>query len=155
MKRLVLIFTVLIAFCSCCSPILRYKLATKNKQYYKEENTIENDSVFGLCQKVSFCPPIIDGGHVSHFCLTFLDTNAAKTKKVLHLETDTLIVKAKYDFWSVWFWGGYKYDKIKGTIKIVQWDAEKIILKENIKVVIDRRRNKKYTGKRTFYYKNE
>jgi len=151
-KRLVVIFTVLTVFCtSCCPAFKRYK----NKKYYTKENTIANDSIFKLCQMVSFSPRAIDAGHVSRLYLTFLDTNAAKTKKVLHLETDTLIVKSKYDFWSVWFWDDYNPDKIKGTIKILQWDTDKIILKENISVIKAKKRVEKYREKSTFYYKKQ
>ena len=151
MKRLVLILTVLAIFCSCCQNVLTYK----NRKYYSEDNTIkvEGYNVFKLCQESNYHKPyVIDGGFSRRLYLTFLDIDAAKTKNNLNLETDTLIVQAKYDFWSIWVWN-YEDNKPKGTIKILQWDEYKIVLKENIVVKDIRGKIKRYSGKRTFYHK--
>ena len=152
MKKLVLIFTILALFCSCCQNIL----TCKNRKYYSEDNTIkiDDENVLRLCQRVNYNPRIIDGESSRRLYLTFLDIDAAKTKKSLNLKTDTLIVQAKYDFWSIWIWN-YEDNKPKGTIKIVQWDEYKIVLKENIAVRDISEKMKKYNGKITFYYKKD
>jgi len=152
MKKVIVIFTVLAIVCTSCQNVLTYK----NRKYYSEHNTIENNNNFKLCQSIDYRPGIIDGGHAYLFCLTFLNIDSAKVKKVLNLKTDTLIVKSDYSVWSAWDWNEDANYKTKGTIEILQWDEEKIILRENIVIIDYKRKNrKKYVGKRIFYFEKE
>ncbi|MCL2131218.1 MAG: lipoprotein, partial [Lentimicrobiaceae bacterium] len=114
MRRILLTLTLLTAL-SSCSNVLMYK----HKRYYTEQNTIQNDTVFQLCQDVYYNPQkrgwkVIDAWHNRYLCLTFLDTNTAKTKKILNIETDTLIVTTKYGVTSVWDWNENADYTIKG-----------------------------------------
>lgn len=132
--------------------ILNYKY----KKRYHENSTIRSDESFTLIQSVCFNEPRVRD---EEFCYTlhliFLDTIAAKTKKNLNLETDTLIVKSSYRIFSVWNWED-ENNKVTGQIKIVAWNKNSITLKENI-CVSDFRRNEttNFKGTRTYRRKEE
>jgi len=151
-KRLLFLFTLLILFTSCSNLLLlRYNF---KKYHAKQCNYIRNDTIFRLEQIVFYNKPnVIDSWFARGLFFTFLNTNAAKTKKILDLETDTLIVKTEYSGWSVWDWSENESNKIKGTIELLQWDADKIILREKIFVTdYKRKQKKKYIGEKAFLY---
>ncbi len=148
MIRFLLFFCISTVFMACDSANL---LTYKYKKYYKESNTIANDSVFEANQSVCYHKPrVADGGFCSSLSLRFIDTAAAKTKKVLDLQTDTAIVRANYDFNSVWSWDAPS-SKITGQIEILKWHKNKLVLKENVQVFLrSKKQIKKFVGIRIF-----
>jgi hypothetical protein len=151
MKKILPLFAFFVVFVSCDS---LYIFLNNQKIRCTKHNTIQNDTIFRLEQTI-YCniPNTIDAWSYRMLYLTFLDTNAAKMKKILNLKTDTLIVKTEYRGWSVWDWDEDADYKVKGKIEILQWDTNKIVLKENIFITdYKRREKKKYIGKRNFFY---
>ncbi len=131
-------------------------LTYKHKKYYKENSIITNDSIFKLYQNVCYNRPrVIDEEFCYELTLKFIDTSAAKTKRTLNLQADTLIVKASYGIFSIWNW----YDennKVSGEIEIIKWDKNEVVLRENIKANdFNRKETKKFVGTRIFKRKNE
>lgn len=126
-------------------------LKLKYRLYYTEKSEITNDTVFTLYQRVIYDKPnVIDEEFSYNLTLTFIDTAAAKAKKTLNLITDSSIVKAGYDIFSIWNLEDER-NRLTGGIKILNWNSNAITLKENI-TVYDRRRNeiRRYSGTRTF-----
>jgi hypothetical protein len=82
--------------------------------------------------------------------LTFLDTTAAKTKQTLDLQADTNIVKAEYGIFSVWNWSN-ENNQVFGQIEIINWDYNKMTIRENV-IATDYRRKetKKFKEARVF-----
>ena len=63
----------------------------KYRKYYDEDNLIVNDKPFVLFQSVNYHKPGVYDDEMSYkLYLTILDTYAAKKKKILNLQTDTL-----------------------------------------------------------------
>jgi hypothetical protein len=148
MKKLILTNCILIILAPCSQTNL---LTYKHKKYYSENSIITSDSVFKLYQNVCYNRPgVIDEEFCHELTLTFLDTTAAKIKKILNLATDTLIVKSHYGIFSVWNWDD-ENNKVSGQIEIINWSNDGITLSENI-ITNDQRRKeiKKYKGTRTF-----
>ena len=148
MIRIVLIYCLGLILASCGHPNL---LNYKRRKYYEENSIIKKDSIFELYQYVLYNRlGIIDEEFCYNLTLTFLDTAAAKTKRILNLATDTLIVKSSYGRFSVWNWSD-EHNIVTGQIEIVTWDKDGITLKENI-IVLDYRRKetKTYKGTRTY-----
>lgn len=148
MIRLLQTFILLTILTSC---IRTNVLTYKHRQYFKERSIITSDSIFELYQDAYYnVPHIIDEEFAYYLTLKFLDTTVAKTKKILNLMTDTLIVKSNYGVFSVWNWSDEK-NKIGGQIEIINWDKDSIIIKENVSVYdIRRKERKKFHGTRTF-----
>lgn len=120
-------------------------------RYFKQENSIRSDSTFKLIQKVCFnIPRLIDEEYCYVLTLKFLDISKAKSKKTLDLQTDTLIVKASYNKFSIWDWSG-EITNVSGQIEILKWKKNKVVLKQNI-TAIDTNGNKtqKFVGKILF-----
>lgn len=154
MKQLtIILFTLLLILTSCnSSNVLNYK----NKRHFTESNNITVDSTFNFFQNTFYNKPgILDEEHCHILKLTLLDTTAAKTKKILSLQSDTNIIKAEYDVFSIWNWTKENND-IYGQIEIVSWNNNGIILKEDISI-IDHRRNENlnYKGTREFIIEYE
>ena len=148
MKRLILTYCILTILTSCSRTNL---LTYKNKKFYEENSIILSDTTTKLYQRILYNRPgIIDEEFSYDLTLTFLDTAAARTKKILNLETDTLIIKSRYGVFSIWNWE-VENNKVSGQIEIVAWDKNSITLKENI-YVSDFRRNetRNYNGTRTY-----
>lgn len=138
---------------SCCS---RTNLLTYNYQKYYEENSIiTSDSTFKLYQNICYNKPgVIDEEFCYYLTLKFTDTTAAKTKRILDLQTDTLIVKAGYGIFSVWNWSD-ENNKVSGQIEILKWDKDEVILKEKVQATDYRRKEtKKFIGTRFFKHKD-
>jgi len=130
-------------------------LTYKHKKYYKENSIITSDSTFKLHQNVCYNrPSVIDEEFCYDLTLKFIDTTAAKTKRIIDLQADTLIVKAGYGVFSVWNWSD-ENNKVSGQIEILKWDKNEVTLKENIKVIDFRRKEtKKFVGTRTYKRKD-
>jgi hypothetical protein len=80
----------------------------------------------------------------------FIDTTAAKQKRLINLVADTTILKCYYSIFSIWNWSDEHYT-MKGDIEIVEWKYNSITLKENVFINDIRRKKKlKFKGKRTF-----
>lgn len=148
MTRLVLTYFILTILTSCSRTNL---LTYKHRKYSKENSIITSDTTFKLYQHVCYNRPgVIDEEFCYYITLIFSDTTAAKTKRSLNLETDTLIVKAQYGVFSVWNWSD-ENNKVSGQIDIVKWNRDEIILKENIQAIDNRRKEtKRFKGTRTF-----
>jgi hypothetical protein len=130
-------------------------LSYKHKKYFKENSIITSDPTFKLYQNICYDRPgIIDEEFCYSLTLRFIDTTAARTKRILDLQTDTLIVKAGYEIFSIWNWSE-ENNNISGQIEILKWDKNEVLLKENIKAVDFRRKEtRKFAGTRTFKRKN-
>ena len=116
----------ILASCSRTN-LLNYKY----RIHYEENSIITSNTTFTLYQNVCYNRPgTIDEEFCYDLTLTFLDTTAAKTKKILNLETDTLIIKSRCGKSSVWFDSGN--NKVTGQIEICVWDKNAVTLKENI-----------------------
>lgn len=152
MKKLILTYFILTILTSCSQTNL---LTYKHKKYYKENSIITNDSIFKLYQNVCYNRPrVIDEEFCYGLTLKFIDTSAAKTKRTLDLQADTLIVKAGYGIFSVWNWSD-ENNKVSGQIEIIKWDKNEVILRENIQVNdFGRNETKKFVGTRTFKRKD-
>jgi len=152
MKRLILTYCIL-AFLTSCSQ--KNLLTYKHKKDYKENSIITNDTIFKLYQSVCYNRPgVVDEEFCYSLTLKFIDTSAAKTKRMLDLQTDTLIVKAGYGIFSVWNWGE-ENSKVSGQIEIINWDKNEVVLRENIQVNdFSRNETKKFVGTRTFKRKD-
>ena len=148
MTRLILTYCFLTILTSSCRTNL---LTYKHKKYYKENSIITSDSTFKLYQNVCYNKPgVIDEEFCFDLTLKFIDTTAAKTKRILDLQSDTLIVKAGYGIFSVWNWSD-ENNKVCGRIEILKWDKDEVIVKENIQAVDFRRKEtKKFVGTRTY-----
>jgi hypothetical protein len=148
MTRLLLIFSLLTILTSCSRTNL---LTYKNKKYYYENSIITIDSIFKLFQNIRYNRPgVIDEEFCYCLTLNFIDTTAAKTKRIIDLQMDTSIVKVGYGIFSVWNWSD-ENNKVSGRIEIVKWDKNQVILKENIKAVDFRRKETmKFVGTRTY-----
>lgn len=148
MPRVILTYCILTILASCSRTNL---LTYKHRKFFKEDSLIKSDTTFTLYQTVCYNRPgVIDEEFCYELTLTFLDTAAAKAKKILNLATDTLIVKSRYGAFSVWNWGD-EHNKVTGQIEIVAWDKNTVTLKENIHVSDFRRKEtKNYKGTRTY-----
>ena len=148
MTRVILTYCFLTILTSCSQANL---LTYKHRKYYKENSIISSDSTFKLNQNACYNRPgVIDEEFCYDLTLKFVDTSAAKTKTILDLQTDTLIVKAGYGIFSVWNWSD-ENNKVSGQIEILKWDKNEVILKENILAVdLRRKETKKFVGTRTF-----
>lgn len=152
MARIVLAFFIFTAFASYSQTNL---LTYKHKRYYTENNVIATDTVFKLRQSVYYNrPDVIDEEYCYSLYFTFIDTAAAKQKKIISLAIDTLIVNSSYSEFSVWNWAR-ENTKVTGQIKIIRWSENEVTLKENITVYDCKRKTpKEYKGTRTFTRKN-
>jgi hypothetical protein len=93
---------------------------------------------------------VIDEEYCYTLSLEIIDTTAAKTKIMLDLQTDALIVKARYGRYSVWNWND-ENNTVSGQIEILKWDQNKVILKENIRAADFRRKEeKRFVGTSVF-----
>lgn len=148
MKRVICTVIVLMILASCRQANL---LTYKRKQYYSESSVISRDSVLTLYQNVCFnIPNMMDEEFCHTLKLSFTDTLAAKTKKVLDLEKDTALVKAQYSRFSVWNWDS-ENNQLKGRVEILTWDSSGILLKEKVMVYDYRRKTtRRFTGTRLF-----
>ena len=123
----------------------------KNK-YYKELNTFnynKYDSVFHLTNEISFNEPGKIDEEFSHNL--FFEFKGPVSKGVnFNLINDSVTVKSRYDYLSVWNWGEEKAD-ISGTITILEWDKKKIQIFMDIKVFLPEvEKTYQYLGKRNF-----
>jgi hypothetical protein len=130
-------------------------LTYQHKKYYKENSIITSDSIFELYQNVCYNRPgVIDEEFCYVLTLKIIDTSAAKTKGILDLQADTLIVKAGYGIFSVWNWSD-ENNKVSGQIEIIKWDKNEVVLRENIQANdFSRKETKKFIGTRTFKRKD-
>jgi hypothetical protein len=152
MTRVILTYFILTILTSCSQTnLLRYR----HKKHYKENSIITSDTTFKLYQNVCYNRPgVIDEEFCYELTLTFIDTVAAKTKKILNLATDTSIVKSRYGIFSVWNWED-ENNKVTGQIEIIAWDKNSVTLKENIFASDYRRKEtKNYKGTRTYKRKD-
>lgn len=126
-------------------------LTYKHKKYYKDNSIITSDPTFKLYQNVCYNNPgVIDEEFCYYLTLKFIDTTSAKTKMIIDLQTDTLIVKAGYGIFSVWNWSD-ENNKVSGQIEILKWEKNEITLNENVKAVdLRRKETKKFVGTRTY-----
>lgn len=150
--RIILSICILTIFTSCG----RFNLLTyKNKKYYTENSIITKHATFELYQHVCYNRPnMIDDEFCYYLKLNFVDTSAAKAKKIINIQTDTSIIHVKYGIVSIWNWED-ENNQLSGKIEILKWDKDEVILQENIKVVDFRRKEtKKFVGKRTYLRKN-
>lgn len=147
MHRFYIIAALSLALTSCTGNLLTYK----HRIYFHEENELVHDSIFLLRQRVCYNrPQVIDEEHCYELQLTFTDTLAAKTKKLLDLATDTALVKASYGLFSVWSWGGDD-NPVSGTIQILRWRKDCVVLRERVYVYDRYKQEKKsFRGTRTF-----
>lgn len=149
MTRLALTYLIISLVLTSCvsSNVLTYQ----KRKYYTENNIITSDTIFKLYQNACYNKPgVIDEEFCYYLKLTFIDTSAAKTKRILDLETDTSIVRSEYGIFSVWNWSN-ENNKTKGKIEIIHWDRDSIILKENVIATDYRRKDtKRFKGTRTF-----
>lgn len=130
-------------------------LLYKHKKYYKENNIITSDTIFTLYQKVCYNKPgVIDEEFCYSLKLEFLDTNLAKSKRIIDLQSDTLILKASYGLFSVWNWENEE-TRISGQIEIIKWNPKGVIVKEHI-LCEDIRTNEinRFLGTRVFTRKD-
>lgn len=143
-----MIYCILTILVSCSRPNL---LTYKYKRNYSENSVIGKDSPFKLYQTVCYNKRgVIDEEFCYDLTLKFIDTNAAKTKRILDLQSDTLIVKAEYGIFSVWNWGN-ENNNVSGQIELLKWTKNKITLKENIQAIdLKRKETKRFVGTRTF-----
>jgi len=89
-------------------------LTYQNQKYYSENSIITSETTFKLYQQVCYSRPgIIDEEFCYFVTLKFIDTTAVKTKRILDLQADTLIVKAGYGIFSVWNWSD-ENNKVSG-----------------------------------------
>lgn len=153
MTRVLLTYFILAILTSCSrTNVLNYK----HRRFYKEKSTITNDTPFKLYQRVCYNRPGVVDEEFCH-CVTFifLDTAAAKAKKTLNLDTDTLIVTANYGISSVWNWGE-ESNKLSGQIEVLKWDKDEITLMENMKTFDNqKKKTKRFKGTRTFIRQKE
>ena len=146
-KRSIYLIAVLILSSCVGSNVLTYK----DREHFKENSVITSSTTFKLYQHACYNKPeILDEEFCYYLTLVFLDTAAAKTKKVLDLQTDTNIVRAEYGIFSIWNWSD-EHNDVSGQIKITQWDNDQVTLIEDV-IAKDHRRNetKKFKGTRTF-----
>jgi hypothetical protein len=143
-----LTYLILILLTSSCGKNL---LTYKHRMHYREDNIIDSVNNSKLCQSVGYNRPgVVDEEFYYELRITFLDSAAAKTKRVLDLEKDSSIVHVTYGIFSVWSWEAEK-NTVKGQIEIKNWDPSGITLKENIVATnFTRKETKKYKGTRTF-----
>lgn len=149
MIRLIFAFGLLLMLAACSKANL---LTYRYRLHFDEESIIKNDNVLILTQSIDFnLPRSVDEEYSYELQLIFIDPDAAKKKKVLNLETDTLIVQSSFGLFSVWRWDDAD-TKVSGQIKILNWHKNSIRLKENVFVVdtIEKTSNK-YIGRRTFH----
>ena len=152
MKRLIITYCLLTTLTSC----IRTNLLTyKHIKYFNENNIITSGSTFELYQNVCYNRPgVIDEEFCYDLTLKFIDTTASKTKRILDIQLDTLILKASYGISSIWNWSD-ENNKVSGQIEILKWDKNEVILKENILAVdLGRKETKKFIGIRTFKRKD-
>jgi len=126
-------------------------LHLKHKRYYSDRSILTSDTTRTILQMVSYNRPnVIDDGFAYELSFKFIDTTAAKTKRLLNLLSDTAIVKTKYDIVSVWNWEEETYS-LNGSIEILEWKTDSVTIKQNV-IVDDKRRKEvlKFIGKRTF-----
>lgn len=148
MIRGILILNILLLLSSGCHKNI---LGHKHNKNYREEFLIKSGTNLTLYQNIEYGRKnVADVGFSDKLKLIFLDSINAKTKQVLNIEKDTLIIKCSYDKSSAWIDGSNK-TKIAGNIKIIKWSSNEIILNENI-TIIDSGWNevKKFKGTRTF-----
>ncbi|MEI8204717.1 MAG: hypothetical protein WCH34_16985 [Bacteroidota bacterium] len=154
MKRFSILFIFALTILISCN--VTRVLNLKHRKYYTERSIISSDTLTTLIQMVSYnVPHVIDEEFSYELIFKFIDTTAAKTKRILNLETDTAIIKTIYDIASVWNWEEETYS-LRGKIEILEWKTDSITIKQNV-IVDDKRRKDilKFKGKRTFTkYKN-
>lgn len=152
MTRTILTFSILTILTSSC---LKNVLTYKHRKFYNEKSIIKNDTPFTLNQNVCYNrPDIIDEEFCYDLTLIFLDTALAKTKKILNLATDTLILKSQYGRFSVWDWEE-ENNKVSGQIEIISWDKTTVTLKEKIFISeFGRKKSKIFKGTRTYKRKD-
>lgn len=127
-----LIYSALFLF-SACSPT--NQLHYKCRRHFYEENVIRIKPPFTLSQDICYNRPRVHDEEYCHtLTFTFLDTTAAKAKRVLNLETDTAIVNTDYGVYSTWLWGEEPF-LVSGRIEILAWNRRRIRLKEQVVVV--------------------
>ena len=139
------IVLLLVASLSSCN-VLMYKC----RPFYTERSMLMPDTMFTLYQYASYNRHVVDEQRDYYLELHFSDTAKAKIKGVLNLATDTAIVRAAYGLRSIWNWTDEK-NKISGWIKILEWNATKVVLKERVEVNDIRRvENKRFYGTRAY-----
>ena len=128
MTRIMIILLAATILTSCKNVLTLHK-----KKYYQEDNKIIRKSPLTLIQQVYYdVPSSHDEEQYYILTLNFIDTAAAKSKRVLDLSCDTAIVKGTYEFRQNRMLNSGKY-KVKGKIKIISWNNDnEIILKEKI-----------------------
>jgi hypothetical protein len=146
--KLLLTSIITLLITSCVSPNL---LTYSSRSNYFEKSILEGDTIIRLRQAVCFDKPHrIDEEFCHWLIFTLPDSNAAVAKRNLNLKTDTLLVKSKYELFSVWNWQE-ENNSVSGKIFIQQWEPGKVVLRERIKVIDHRRhRTLRLTGTRTF-----
>lgn len=142
----IVIPVMLITTLSSCN-VLMYKY----KPFFTESNLILTDTIFTLYQGAFYDRPHMqDEERTYQITFQFRDSAAAQRLQLLDLSTDSSVAKAKYGIHSIWNWTG-ENNKITGSIKILHWDKDKVVLKEHIQIDDIRRSEKKrFYGTRTF-----
>ena len=145
--RILLILNILILVACNQTNLLNYKY----RKYYDEDNLIVNDNPFVLFQSVNYHKPGVYDDEMSYkLYLTILDTCAAKKKKILNLQTDTLIIKSQYEYSTAPISLNFEH-KVTGQVEIITWKLNTIELKEYVIVLDDKLKvNKIFKGTRIF-----
>jgi hypothetical protein len=149
MKWAIIFLPITVLIVSCKSNNV---LAYRKHQFFSEYSFIKTDSVFNLIQTANYNDPSTIDEEYSHILtLSILDTNAAKNKLTLNLQTDTAIVKVTYSRISVWNWSKSTYP-VEGKIDILLWGRNTIKLMENVKVYDNHDKAYRFVGTRTFKF---
>jgi len=143
------IFCLFISLIIGCKTTHLHRL--KNHPNFSERSVITSDSVKTLVQDVLYNRPgVIDEEYSYMLRYKLIDTTAAKEKRILDLSKDTSIVKTQYFLASVWNWSEPN-NLVSGTIEVVHWETNKIILKQNVYVEdYVEKEQVKFIGIRTF-----
>ena len=128
MKYLITSFCLLLSLLGCNNLLLK-----KNRKNFYEQNSLQKDSLLNLRQEVCYSRQGWTEGYCHILSFAILDTLAAKKKKILDLETDTLVIKSDYEYDVHLTWNSEGLE-IKGQVEILEWKKQRIKLKEDVRV---------------------
>jgi hypothetical protein len=149
---LAVLFIIVAGNCNAQKNILNLK----HLPFYKESSIFSRDPIYTLTQEVTYNKPgTVDEEYSYDVKFVFMNGSEAKLKKVLDLSMDTAIVKSYFSFNSVWNWLDPEDFNFVGTIEILDWQKNKITLKEDFFITTRNKPKLKYKGIRTFLQKKK
>jgi hypothetical protein len=145
MDKILILFLVVVTLGCSTTP----KLIIGLRPAYNKSNTWTRDSSVVLTQSISFNKKnTVDEEYWETLTINILDTTSITKKRVSPI-ADSTKIKMNYRFRSTW--RNRRDNRIDGYIKILNWSATQIKIKERLKIqVTGQEKVRKYWTTLTF-----